>query len=105
MITRIVKLEFQEDRTQDFLDFFDTIKHIVNEFPGCYGMKLYQDIVRPNIVMTYSHWDSEASLDKYRDSDQFGQIWPHIKPWFKEKPQAWSVASYFDGFGEKDQMH
>ena len=101
MITRIVKLEFQEERTQDFLDFFDTISHIVNEFPGCFGMKLYQDIHRPNIVMTYSHWDSQESLDRYRNSEQFGQIWPKIKPWFEEKPQAWSVSAYFNGFEEK----
>lgn len=101
MITRIVKLEFQEERVQDFLDFFETIKHIVNEFPGCYGMKLYQDIAHPNIVMTYSHWDQESSLNAYRDSKQFGEIWPTIKPWFKERPQAWSVAAYFNGFEAK----
>ena len=101
MITRIVKLEFQEDRIADFLSFFDTIKHVVNEFPGCYGMKLYQDIDRPNIVMTYSHWDSQSSLDAYRNSDQFGTIWPTIKPWFGAKPEAWSVQAYFNGFEEK----
>lgn len=101
MITRIVKLEFEEDKIQDFLDFFDTIKHVVNEFPGCFGMKLYQDIDRPNIVMTYSHWDQEDSLNKYRNSEQFGQIWPTIKPWFKEKPQAWSVNAYFNGFEKR----
>lgn len=98
MITRIVKLEFQEDKIEDFLNFFDTIKHIVNEFPGCYGMKLYQDVKHPNIVMTYSHWDNETSLNNYRDSDQFGNIWPSIKPWFGAKPEAWSVEAYFDGF-------
>lgn len=101
MITRIVKLEFQPERAEDFLAFFETIKHVVNEFPGCYGMKLYQDIDRPNIVMTYSHWDSVQSLNNYRDSAQFGEIWPRIKPWFKEKPQAWSVSAYFNGFEEK----
>ncbi len=98
MITRIVKLEFREDKTQDFLRFFDTINHIVNEFPGCFGMKLYQDIDRPNIVMTYSHWENQEALNRYRDSPEFGQIWPKIKPWFQEKPQAWSVKAYFDGF-------
>ena len=98
MITRIVKLEFQEDKIEEFLSFFDTIKHIVNEFPGCYGMKLYQDIDRPQIVMTYSHWDNEESLNNYRNSEQFGLIWPKIKPWFGAKPDAWSVAAYFDGF-------
>lgn len=100
MITRIVKLEFEEDRIEDFLLFFDTIRHVVNEFPGCHGMKLYQDINRPTIVMTYSHWDSVESLNKYRDSEQFGQIWPTIKPWFHKKPEAWSVNAYFDGFQE-----
>jgi quinol monooxygenase YgiN len=101
MITRIVKLEFQEDKVNDFLRFFDTIKNIVNEFPGCYGMKLYQDIDRPNIIMTYSHWDNQESLNKYRNSEQFGMIWPTIKPWFNAKPEAWSVAAYFNGF-DKD---
>lgn len=101
MITRIVKLEFQEDKIDDFLSFFDTIKHVVNEFPGCYGMKLYQDIDRPNIVMTYSHWDNQESLNNYRNSSQFGMIWPKIKPWFKEKPEAWSVGAYFNGFEQK----
>ncbi len=98
MITRIVKLEFEEDRIDDFLNFFEGIKHIVNGFPGCHGMKLYQDINRPWIVMTYSHWDSQESLDNYRQSPQFGQIWPKIKPWFAAKPDAWSVSAYFNGF-------
>lgn len=101
MITRIVKLEFQEDKTEEFLAFFETIKHVVNEFPGCYGMKLYQDIDRPNIVMTYSHWDSQDSLNNYRDSNEFGQIWPKIKPWFADRPMAWSVSAYFNGFEAK----
>jgi quinol monooxygenase YgiN len=98
MITRIVKLTFEEDKVDDFLSFFETIKHVVNEFPGCRGMKLYQDIQHPNVIMTYSHWRSQEDLDHYRDSEAFGQIWPGIKPWFKEKPEAWSVKAYFDGF-------
>ena len=101
MITRIVKLTFEEERVADFLAFFDTIKHVVNEFPGCYGMKLYQDVNQPNIIMTYSHWQSTEDLNNYRDSEQFGNIWPKIKPWFKDKPEAWSVEAYFNGFEVK----
>ena len=101
MITRIVKLEFQEDKIQEFLSFFETIKHLVNEFPGCSGMKLYQDIDSPNIVMTYSHWQSQVELDNYRKSETFGEVWPTIKPWFKAKPEAWSVNAYFNGFEAK----
>lgn len=101
MVTRIVKLEFEENRVKEFLAFFDTISHIVNNFPGCYGMKLYQDVNQPNIIMTYSHWQSEEDLNNYRNSEQFGMIWPKIKPWFSGRPQAWTVSAYFNGFEQK----
>jgi len=102
MITRIVKLEFKPDKIEDFLVFFNTIKHKVNNYPGCFGMKLYQDINSPTTVMTYSHWDSQKDLDNYRESETFGAVWPIIKPWFNAKPEAWSVEAYFNGFEEKE---
>lgn len=98
MITRIVKLEFQPEHIEEFLNFFDTIKEIVNTFPGCNGMKLYRDISQPTVVMTYSHWENEEALDKYRNSNEFSKIWPRIKPWFSARPQAWSMKAHFDGF-------
>jgi len=98
MLIRIVKLHFQDDKIDDFLAFFETVKHRVNEFPGCLGMKLLRDINTPTIVMTYSHWEDEQSLDNYRLSETFGEIWPSIKPWFAEKPEAWSVSEHFNGF-------
>ncbi len=98
MIIRIVKLTFQEDKTQDFLRYFDTINQVVNTFPGCQGMKLIQNIHFPNIIMTYSHWNSEEALNAYRDSDTFGGVWSTIKPWFGAKPEAWSMEEYFSGF-------
>ena len=101
MITRIVKLEFKEHKTKEFLQLFDTVANRISEFPGCEGMKLYQDIDRPNVIITYSYWDSEEKLNNYRNSDVFSQIWPKLKPWFSAKPVAWSVAAYFDGFKSK----
>jgi quinol monooxygenase YgiN len=98
MITRIVKLQFKTDKIDEFLSFFETVKHSVNTFPGCEGMKLLRDIHHPEIVMTYSHWKNEAALEQYRTSETFGGIWPKIKPWFAEKPEAWTVGVYFDGF-------
>jgi len=100
MLIRIVKLHFQEDRLEDFLTFFESIKQKVNTFPGCLGMKLLRGTDDPCIIMTYSHWESAADLDNYRNSKTFGEIWPKIKPWFKEKPEAWSVSEHFNGFFE-----
>lgn len=98
MIVRIVKLHFHEDKIQDFLDFFEGIKWQVAKQPDCLGMKLLRDKDHQNIVFTYSHWKDEKALNTYRDSELFGQVWPTIKPWFKEKAEAWTVGEYFDGF-------
>jgi quinol monooxygenase YgiN len=100
-VIRIVKLHFHPDKIDDFLAYFETVKHRINDFPGCEGMKLLRDINIPEIVMTYSHWVNEEALDNYRLSETFGEIWPFIKPWFAEKPEAWSVMEHFNGFDVK----
>jgi|TARA_R110000737_G_scaffold324995_1_gene338157 quinol monooxygenase YgiN len=98
MITRIVKLTFQEERVDEFLSFFETIKLKVNSFPGCLGMQLVQDVKNPCVIFTYSQWQSELELNKYRDSQTFGEVWPNIKPWFGDKPEAWTTEVIFNGF-------
>lgn len=95
---RIVKLHFREDKIDDFLTFFETIKNKVNTFEGCRGMKLLRDKKSTNIMFTYSNWENEQALENYRKSDTFGGVWPVIKPWFKEKAEAWSVEEHFNGF-------
>lgn len=95
-ITRIVKLTFREEETENFLRFFDTINTQVSRFEGCNGMRLLRDIRQPNVVFTYSYWDSEAALNRYRDSELFGKVWSAIKPLFGEKAAAWSVSTYFE---------
>jgi quinol monooxygenase YgiN len=101
MLTRIVKLHFEKEKVNSFLTFFETIKHKVNGFEGCKGMQLLQDLKNPEIIMTYSQWENEEALEKYRTSETFGEIWPKIKPWFNEKPEAWSVNTVFNGFSNK----
>jgi autoinducer 2-degrading protein len=91
MITRIVKLHFQEEKVTDFLSLFDQVVTKVNAFPGCQKMHMLRDINNQSIFITHSLWNSEEDLNKYRDSELFQTIWPTIKPWFAEKPQAWSL--------------
>lgn len=101
MLVRIVQLTFQEDRIPDFLNHFETVKTQINEFPGCLGMKLLIDHNEPTRVMTYSEWENQESLNAYRDSKTFGEIWPTIKQWFAAPPQAWSTSVHFNGFDKK----
>jgi quinol monooxygenase YgiN len=96
MLTRIVKLTFDPEKTSDFIAFFDTIKQRVSTFENCYGMRLMYDQQHPNIVFTYSNWKDETALNKYRDSELFQGVWSTIKPWFAARAEAWSVTTYYE---------
>lgn len=90
MIVRIVKLTLQPERTGDFLALFNRYKKDIAAFPGCMHLQGLQGSDRSNIFFTYSHWDNEESLNKYRNSDLFSEVWPQVKEWFQEKPEAWT---------------
>ncbi len=91
MIYRIVKLHFQADKVADFLALFDQVVTKVNKQPGCIEMYMLQDLYNPAIFITHSRWEKEEDLNTYRNSELFQTIWPTIKPWFKEKAEAWSM--------------
>lgn len=77
MLVRIVKLQFKEEKINDFLLHFETVKWEVTNFPGCRGMKLLQDMDTPCLIMTYSVWDDEKTLENYKNSvllRPFGRI-------------------------------
>lgn len=95
---RIVKLTLDPNHLERFISHFDTVKTQINQFPGCLGMQLLTDQKQKGIVFTYSKWEDASALDNYRNSELFGKIWPTVKQWFIDKPEAWSTTSYFDGF-------
>jgi len=101
MLTRIVKLTLDANKLSDFLNHFDTVKEEINSFPGCLGVQLLLDKKHRGIVLTHSKWENEAALNQYRDSELFGEIWPTVKKWFSDRPQAWSTELYFDGFADE----
>jgi len=98
---RIVKLTFKTEHVQEFLTHFESVKNDINNFPGCKGMKLLREQGSSNVFFTYSEWNENKDLDKYRKSELFGEIWPKVKRWFDKKAEAWSVEQNFDGFSQK----
>jgi quinol monooxygenase YgiN len=74
----------------------------VNQFENCHGMELLQSKEQKNIVFTYSYWENEVALEKYRNSETFKKVWSTIKPWFGNKTEAWTLEKYFDGFENKN---
>jgi quinol monooxygenase YgiN len=93
MITRIVKLTFQPEKTNDFIQMFELMKNKIAEFEGCNDLKLMKSTSNENIFFTVSEWTSEKHLDAYRNSDFFKTLWDSAKILFAEKPEAWSLTA------------
>lgn len=91
MLHRIVKLTFREEHCEEFESLFETIKERIAGQEGCQGVKLLKDYEQKGVYFTFSHWDNQQALDQYRSTDLFGEVWPKVKAWMSDKPQAWST--------------
>lgn len=96
MIKRIVKMEFQSDKVEDFKTIFRNSCSKIKSRPGCRHVECLQDLSRPNLFFTYSVWDKEADLQAYRESELFADVWARTKALFSGKPEAWSVMELND---------
>jgi heme-degrading monooxygenase HmoA len=91
MIVRLVKLTFIEDKVKDFKEIFDNSKSSIRAFPGILHLQLWNDMQHPHVFYTYSLWESENALEKYRSSELFKTTWSHTKKLFAEKAVATSL--------------
>ncbi len=91
MIKRIVKMSFKPENISDFIEVFKTNWNKIKNQEGCEHVELLQDELNPNIFFTYSLWQSEEHLNKYRDSELFKIVWSKTKILFNDKPEAWSL--------------
>jgi quinol monooxygenase YgiN len=93
MIKRIVKLTFRPEEISAFLEVFETSKAKIRASEGCQHLELWRAKAPDNVLFTYSYWESEAHLNKYRHSELFKATWAKTKILFADKPEAWSVES------------
>ena len=91
MINRIVKMEFQLNKVDEFKKKFKKYYNIISSQPGCQKIELLQDLNQKNLFFTYSIWKSEKDLELYRQSETFKHIWKETKILFSQKPYAWSI--------------
>jgi len=95
MITRIVKLTITPAQKQDFITIFEKNKEHIRGFEGCLHVEMLQDKKFDNIFFTYSKWENENAIEKYRKSALFGTVWKQTKSLFCAPPEAWSVDELF----------
>jgi quinol monooxygenase YgiN len=91
MFARIVKMTFQPDKIDLFLENFHENKQKIRNFEGCVSLELFRDKNDPSIFFTYSYWKADNDLEKYRNSDLFKKVWSETKVLFSDKPEAWSI--------------
>ena len=91
MIVRFVKLEIQTQYIADFKKLTSEEKEDIMAFEGCSFLEILQDVNNKELFFSHSHWQSEAALNKYRDSAFFKGNWKQVKQWFAAKPEAWSL--------------
>lgn len=91
MIIRLVKMEFKLNEIDTFRSIFKETKPLIEKMEGCLQVNLHQDAQHPEIFFTISHWESETSLDHYRDSELFINTWKKVKLLFDKKAEAWSL--------------
>ncbi len=84
-------MDFKSEKVYDFLKLFDAIKDKIANYLGCTHLELCKDAKLDHVFYTCSHWESEESLENYRDSELFRKTWIKIKVLFREKPLAYSL--------------
>ena len=52
---------------------------------------MLEQVDQPNVIFTYSYWESEDALENYRVSELFQTFWGVAKAKFSGKPEAWSL--------------
>lgn len=96
MIIRIVRMHFTEVGAKDFLPIFDLYKNAIRNFSGCSHLQLLKDADDENVFTTLSHWDNSKSLEEYRKSELFKQVWNKVKPLFHERAIAFSLEKFIE---------
>jgi quinol monooxygenase YgiN len=92
MIYRFVKMNFKPESKAQFLELFRNSVDRIEAFEGCRMVRLLEQTAQPDTLMTYSIWDSEDHLDRYRRSDFFKQTWTATKALFAHRAEAWSMV-------------
>lgn len=95
-IIRIVRLSFQEEKVSDFIEIFEYSKLLIRSFEGCMGLKLLRDHHHQNVFYTYSVWQSNDHLEKYRNSELFKTTWQKTKLLFNTKAMAFSLDEFIN---------
>ena len=92
MIVRIVRMHFDQEAIDDFLEIYDRVKAAIGTVQGCTYLELLRDTEDPNVFVTISHWERIEDLENYRNSELFKNVWNRVKTLFAQPADAYSLS-------------
>jgi quinol monooxygenase YgiN len=84
------------DKVDDFVEIFDRTKEAIRNAQGCSHLELLRDVDKENVFTTLSYWDNKSSLEAYRNSELFKNVWARVKPLFSKPTEAFSLEKFID---------
>ncbi len=79
-IVRLISVTVQGDQVSNAVKLWkEHCAPLMIQQPGCLSEKLLECVDAPGEFVSYSEWDSQASIDKYRASDAHGEIQKHAR--------------------------
>ncbi len=79
-IVRLIYVSVKGDQTKQAVDLWKNhCAPLMIKQPGCLSEKLLECVDAPGEFISYSEWDNQASIDKYRASDAHSEIQKHAR--------------------------
>jgi quinol monooxygenase YgiN len=79
-IVRLIYVSVKQDQVKEAVNLWKNhCAPLMIKQPGCLSEKLLECVDAPGEFISYSEWDSDASIDKYRTSEDHAEIQKHAR--------------------------
>ena len=79
-IVRVIYVTVKTDQVKDAINLWKNhCAPLMIKQPGCLSEKLLECTDAPGEFISYSEWDTQASIDRYRDSEAHAEIQRHAR--------------------------
>ncbi|OFX61669.1 MAG: hypothetical protein A2046_04560 [Bacteroidetes bacterium GWA2_30_7] len=96
MIVRIVKMQVNESNKVLFKQTLKDYQPLLKKQKGCMQIDMLNDKKIKDIYYSYTIWDNEENLKKYKNSDFYKELSSKVLPLCEKEPQAWTVDEAFE---------
>jgi quinol monooxygenase YgiN len=79
-IVRLIYVTVKNDQVKQAVDLWKNhCAPLMIKQPGCLSEKLLECVDAPGEFISYSEWDNQVSIDKYRKSEAHSEIQKHAR--------------------------